>query len=67
MEIKTLILNLLKKGELSTYEIAKVLKISWSTANVHLYMLKSENKIKKRESLKKIGSGKTIYWSLIVP
>lgn len=64
--IDDLIEKLLKSlpfGEkLSTYEIAKRLKISWSTANVHCYKLKSEKKIEGKEEKKEIGEGKKMLW-----
>lgn len=50
------------ESKLSTYEIAKRLKISWSTANVHCYKLKSEKKIEGKEVKKDIGEGKKMLW-----
>ena len=51
-----------KKGPLSTYEIAKELGISWSTANMHLYRLKAEGKVKRRTETQKIGMRKRVVW-----
>jgi len=50
------------ESKLSTYEIAKRLKISWSTANIHCYKLKSENKIKGNTEKAEIGDGKKMLW-----
>lgn len=42
------ILKFLKKNDwpVTTEEVAKVLKISWNTAQVHLFKLVSEGKVK---------------------
>jgi len=65
MMINTMILKLLsdrRPERLTTYEIAKTIKISWSTASVHLYQLSASNKIKhKTEIVKHI---KKTYWFL---
>lgn len=47
---------------LSTYEIAKKLGISWSTANTHCYKLKDAGKIDSKEIVPKIGAGKKVVW-----
>ncbi len=46
----------------STYELAKRLGISWSTANTHCYKLKDAGKIDNNEIVQKIGAGKKIVW-----
>ena len=47
---------------LSTYQIAKQVKISWSTANIHCYKLKSEGKIDGKMEKAEVGSGKKMIW-----
>lgn len=65
-DIDDLILGLLKiahpKEKLSTYEIAKHLKISWSTANIHCLTLYSKRKIKSKEEKAERGQGKKMLW-----
>ncbi len=60
------ILKLLKESSepVSTYEIAKKLGISWSTANTHCYKLKDAGKVDSKEIVPKIGAGKKIVWFL---
>ncbi len=60
------ILKVLKEaGEpLTTYQIAKKLNISWSTANTHCYRLKDEGKIDCEFRIAKIGESKKVYWKL---
>jgi len=64
--IDDLILGLLKIAhpaeKLSTYEIAKRLKISWSTTNTHCYKLYSKRKIKSKEVKSERGDGKKMLW-----
>ncbi len=50
------------KQPLSTYQIAKQAKISWSTANIHCYKLKSEGKIDGKMEKAEVGSGKKMIW-----
>ncbi len=50
------------KGPISTYELAKQANISWSTANIHCYKLKSEGKIKGKLEMANIGLGKKMLW-----
>ncbi len=50
------------KEPLSTYQIAKQVKISWSTANIHCYKLKSEGKIDGKMEKAEVGSGKKMIW-----
>ena len=45
---------------LSTYEIAKELNISWSTANVHLKDLLLKNLVKSKEEM--IKSKRRVVW-----
>ena len=56
--------QILKKSKLpiSTYELAKQANISWSTANIHCYKLKSEGKIKGKLEKANIGQGKKMLW-----
>jgi len=58
------ILRLLKKVStpLSTYQIAKALNISWSTANLHCYKLKTIGKIDGTSSESKFGLGEKMVW-----
>ncbi len=59
------ILALLKnsKAPLSTYQIAKKLKITWVTASSHCYKLKSMNLLQNKYEKSKYGSrGKVIWW-----
>ena len=46
----------------STYELAKKLGISWSTANTHCYKLKDAGKVDNKEIVQKIGAGKKVVW-----
>ena len=63
-DVSEMILKLLKssKKPLSTYQIAKKLNISWSTANTHCYKLKDEGKIEGKMESAKIGSTKKMLW-----
>lgn len=56
--------QILKKSKLpiSTYELAKQANISWSTANIHCYKLKSEGKIKGKIEQANVGQGKKMLW-----
>ncbi len=58
------IIKLLKKSPepLSTYQIAKDLKISWSTANSHCFKLKSFGKIEGEFKESKFGQGMKMVW-----
>lgn len=64
--IDDLILGLMKIAppteKLTTYEIAKRLKISWSTANLYCYKMKSFGIIKGEEIKAEIGEGKKMMW-----
>jgi Mn-dependent DtxR family transcriptional regulator len=63
-DISKLIIQLLtkRKEKTSTYEVAKGVKVSWSTANIHCYKLKSEGEIDGELEVAKIGSGKKMLW-----
>ena len=56
--------QILKKSKrpISTYELAKEANISWSTANIHCYKLKTEGKIRGKLETANIGSGKKMLW-----
>ena len=57
------IIELLKKNpKLSTYQIAKELKISWSTANIHCFKLKIVGKIDGVPCESKFGMGEKMVW-----
>lgn len=66
MEIDNAILNLLKTGkkELTTYEIAKTLKIAWSTTNTHCGELRHKGLLQSRDVKPHIGDGKKRLWSI---
>ena len=61
------ILDILKlsKDPLSTYQIAKQANITWPTANIHCYKLKSMNKIESRQEKSKFGPlDKVVWWAV---
>ena len=64
LSIDALTQKILKTSNLplSTYQIAKQAKISWSTANIHCYKLKSEGKIDGKMEKAEVGSGKKMIW-----
>lgn len=66
-EIDQLILKKLEeaKGSVSTYKLAKVTNISWSTINIHCYKLEAQGKIMSKLETKQIGSRKKRIWTLI--
>ena len=49
------------KKPLSTYEIAKKTGVSWSTANMHCFKLKTQG-IFKNKSENSIGRRKKVIW-----
>jgi len=59
---KELVRLLSKQGPMSTYEVAKALGVSWSTANMHLYRLKAEGVVKRRTEMPKLGMRKRVVW-----
>ena len=60
------IIKLLKKSSepLSTYQVAKKLDVSWSTANAHCFKLKSFGKIEGNFKESKFGQGMKMIWWL---
>ena len=66
-EIDQLLLKKLEeaKGSVSTYKLAKVTNISWSTINIHCYKLEAQGKIMSKLETKQIGSRKKRIWTLI--
>jgi len=57
------ILRILKQKQLTTYQIAKQLKISWSTANIHCYKLMSFGMVKGKPERPRFGKEKIIWWA----
>jgi DNA-binding Lrp family transcriptional regulator len=66
-EIDQLILKKLEEASepVSTYKLAKVTNISWSTINIHCYKLESMGKIKSELETKQIGSRKKRIWKIV--
>lgn len=66
MPVGTVIQKLLRdaKGALSTYEIAKRAKISWSTANTHCYKLKDQGIIDGELEVAEVGAGRKMMWKI---
>ncbi len=66
LSIDELTLKVLKdsKRPMTTYEIAKKLGISWSTANIHCHKLKAEGKLISKEEPARLGVGKRVLWWL---
>ena len=64
-EIDKAIIDFLKKSEgfLTTYKIAKEVKIAWSTANTHCYKLEAEDILERKRTPSKYGE-KKIVWRL---
>jgi len=62
MKLETRILRLLGRNPegLSTYEISKRLRISWSTASLHCYKLLSSDRI-IRKRVSRFGRHKDIW------
>ena len=62
--IDELTIHVLKKYKkpMTTYEIAKALGISWSTANIHCHKLKAEGKLINKEEKARLGIGKRVLW-----
>ena len=57
------IVKLLRRERLlTTYQIAKKLQISWSTANSHCYKLMSLNKLSCRREKSKFGLERVVWW-----
>lgn len=47
---------------LSTYEIAKRARMSWSTANMHLFKLMAFGVVHGLEEDSSVGTGKKMVW-----
>ena len=62
-KVDRLIRDVLKKEKsLSTYEIAKKIGISWSTANSHCYKLKAFGVIDCKDEETKLGMRRIVWW-----
>lgn len=65
-EIDRLILKIMKKeGPITTYQIAKMADISWSTANTHCYKMQAINVVKGRFEQEKIGARRKVVWRIL--
>ena len=64
LSIDELTLKVLRdnKKPMTTYEIAKKLGISWSTANIHCHKLKAEGRLISKEEPARLGTGKRVLW-----
>jgi predicted transcriptional regulator len=63
--IDELVIELLRKSEkpVSTYKIAKEVKIAWSTVNIHCYKLKSLGIMDEKTVTSPVGQ-KKVMWKL---
>ena len=63
-KVEKLIVDAIRKSKkpMSTYEIAKSVSISWSTANIHCYKMKSFGVLDCREEEAKIGVKRIVWW-----
>lgn len=63
-KVEKLVFDTIKKAKnpISTYELAKKAKVSWSTANTHCYKLKSLGLIDSKNEEIKIGSKRIVWW-----
>ncbi len=63
-KVDQMIKDVLKKSSqpISTYDIAKRLNISWSTANIHCYKLMAYGVIASRNEEVKIGVKRVVWW-----
>lgn len=63
--LDSLIQDLLRKSRkpLSTYELAKKTGVSWSTANIHCFKLKTAGVVKNRVE-QRLGSRMRVIWSM---
>lgn len=57
------ILKILKQKTLSTYQIAKEIKVSWSTANTYCYKLKSLGLVESKIEKPRFGREKVMWWA----
>jgi Mn-dependent DtxR family transcriptional regulator len=53
-----------EKKPLSTYQIAKKIGVSWSTANTHCYKLKDEGKLHGEMKRAEVGAARKMLWWL---
>lgn len=58
--------KILKESDkpISTYELAKRAKISWSTANMHLFKLMAFGVITGEEEETNVGPGRKMMWRI---
>jgi len=63
--LDSLIQDLLRKSRkpLSTYELAKKTGVSWSTANIHCFKLKTAGVVKNRVE-QRLGARMRVIWSM---
>lgn len=63
-KVDRMIKDVLKKSPqpISTYDIAKRLNISWSTANIHCYKLMAYGIIASKNEEMKIGVKRMVWW-----
>ena len=63
-KVDKLIKEFLKKSSrpVSTYDIAKKLNISWSTANTHCYKLMAYGVVEGKNEEVKIGVKRVVWW-----
>jgi ribosomal protein S25 len=63
--LDSLIQDVLRKSRkpLSTYELAKKTGVSWSTANIHCFKLKTAGVVKNRVE-QRLGSRMRVIWSM---
>lgn len=54
--------RILKKGPLTTYELAKQAGVSWATANVHCYILKADGILDCRNEERRLGMKRVVWW-----
>ncbi len=61
--LDSLVQNVLRKSRkpISTYELAKKAGVSWSTANIHCFKLKTAGVVKNRIE-RKLGSRMRVVW-----
>ena len=64
-KVGKLVLDALKRSKrpLSTYEVAKLLNISWSTANTHCYIMKSLGIVDSKNEETKVGMKRMVWWA----
>ncbi len=62
--IERKIIEFLRASPLSTYQIAKKLKVSWATARFYCYKLKALDLVEESVEKTKRGIGRKIVWKL---